>query len=268
MKNKFKLIGLITLAAIIGFSMAACASTPPVPPSTPTGVTMEERIGTGDPLRPRGLVINWTAVEGAERYTVLLREGTRYLPSTNVTTNRATIAVENGGIEYSVQIVAKKGSGRNEAQSAESQRVTIRTTPLTAAETTAKNAAIAQAAAAAEAQRAAQAAAAAEAARAEEARLAAIRNNANYQRLLGSWQGQGQSLTFRNDGNVPVLLFDGNTYNVQTVTANQVTTGDNRAGISFNYTLSGNTLTVTNFTMRAVGIERATPLYNGTYTKR
>ena len=142
MKNTIKLfeanrsMALFVFIAVIGFSILSCASTPPVPPIPPTGVTIEERILANDPLRPRGLIITWTAVEGADGYTVLLNEGTRSLPSTNAAAGqtRVSLAVENGGIEYSVQIIAIKGSGRKEARSAASESVTITTTLLTSAE--------------------------------------------------------------------------------------------------------------------------------------
>jgi hypothetical protein len=198
------------------------------------------------------ITVTWGASAGATGYRVT--QGTN---TWTVTGTSHTVTSLAGNTSYSFVVTPLIN---NEAgTSARSVSVTTPRSPQQQAEAD---------------QRARDQAAAAErqtqAAAAEEARITALNNNANFQRLRGEWSGDGNVWTFPNNANDDIIVRGGSTLRgkLTSITANEVVVGTNRDGFTFNYAISGDTLTVTNFRMRAIGIEAASDLYNGTYRRR
>ena len=345
MKSTIKVLGFVTITAIIGLMIVACATFgigDPLPP--PENVRLTQTVG------PRTITVTWDKVEGATEYVVRIaglgnftvEKETKF---TLTSTERLPI---RPATNYEVRVAANKKAIKGEG----SPGVTLTTLPATPAErlpvpsnvtatanawnsvtvrwgastgatgyrvtqgtntwtvtgtshtvtnlngdtsysfvvtplvnndagTSARAVSVRtpmspQQQAAAEQRAAQQAAAAAEReaqAAAEAARIAALNSNANFQRLIGSWHSADGYITIPNNADsdaISSMAGGGGTIRgkIQTVTANQVVVGDNRTGFTFNYSISGNTLTVTNFTTRAGGFTQASPLRNVTYTKR
>jgi len=261
MKNRFKLFGLISLILVVGFSIAACATTGGgVPLAAPQNVTAAESAVT-PPWR--SITVTWAAVEGADRYMVyqISADG-----SSTGTEAKGTSYIFNHhfpGREFSYEVTALRG--RRDV-SPKSARVSVRTSPETQADITARAEEAARAAAAS----AARTAAAEEAARVEAARIAAIENTPQFQQLRGSWRKGRDTIRFperiSHDCYIDVV---GATRSgkITTFASNSVTvdTGGGRLGIvTFNYAISGNSLTVSNFTMGGQPIADM----NGVYTKQ
>jgi len=258
MKKTIKLIGIIALFAIIGFSMAACATSGGGEPlAAPQNVTATET-----EVRPpvRIVTVSWSAVPGAERYMVYQISASGSSTSREVRGTSHTIT-EMPGTEINVEVVALRGRREVGPKSA---RVTVRTSPETQAEITARTEQAAREAAAS----AARAAAAEEARAADAARIAAIENTPQFQQLRGNWRKGQETFTFpqRLNQDFSYSLHRG-TGKITTFASNSVTVdfGGGRLGIvTFNYALSGNTVTISNWTQGGVAIEQM----NGVYTKQ
>jgi hypothetical protein len=69
MKSLFKTLGIIAIAAVIGFSMTACPTDPPPPPATETAPAAPTGV-TATAVSPNAVFLNWNAVSGATQYTV------------------------------------------------------------------------------------------------------------------------------------------------------------------------------------------------------
>jgi len=81
-------------------------------------------------------------------------------------------------------------------------------------------------------------------------------NSAVWAQLQGEWEKDSQSITFSGNTQLPLIEIgtgsSGLTTNVLTVTTNEVTFGNPYFGLpaeSFNFSISGNTLTVTNWSV-------------------
>ena len=262
MKNKQKTIlriaGLIALFAVIGFSMAACASMGGggVPLAAPQNVTAVQSAVT-PPWR--SITVTWAAVEGADRYRVTSIAPSGASLDTEVRGTSHTFNNNQPGMEMRYEVTALRGK---RDVSPKSERVSVRTSAETQADITARAEARAQAEAAA----AARAAAAEQARVAEANRIAAIENSPAFQQAIGTWRNQKDTITFPNRLNGSFVV-SGRTGTITSFTNNAVTVdfGGGRFGIlTFNYSISGNRLTVSNYIMGGVAVADM----NGVYTKQ
>ena len=254
MKNTIKVLGFMTLVAIVGLTMASCAST------GGGGVTLEapqnvKAVESAVITRPyRTVTISWSAVPGADRYRLIDSYGRREVKGTSFTNSNAY----QPGRELHFEVIALKGK---KGVGPKSERVTIKLSPETQADVTAR----AELAAKAEAERAAKAAAAEAARVAEAERVAAIENSPAFQQAIGTWRKQKDTITFPNrlQGS---FVVDGRTGRITSFTNNSVRVdfGGGRFGIlTYNYSISGNRLTVSNYVLGGVAIENM----NGVYIK-
>ena len=253
MNKTIKILGFIALVAIIGLTMASCASKSKgkaaagVPLVAPQDVKAVQSAVT-PPWR--SITVSWSAVEGADRYGV-------YQISADGSSTRSDVKGTSNvfnhhfpGREFSYEVVALKGK---KGVGPKSERVTVRTTPETQADITAR----AEAAAKAEADRLAKAAAAEAAAKAEAERVAAIENTPQFQQLRGNWRmedrGKTESFTFPQRLNESFFDSKNGTKpgKITGFTNNSVRAefAGGRFGIvTFNYAISGNRVTITNWT--------------------
>ncbi|MCL2721756.1 MAG: fibronectin type III domain-containing protein [Treponema sp.] len=200
------------------------------------------------------VTITWGASAGATGYRVTQGSNTW-----TVTDTSQTVTNLNGNTNYSFVVTPLL----NNDAGTSARSVSVRT-PMSPQQQAAEEQRIREQEAAAERQR--------QAAAAEEARIAALTNNVNFQRLRGEWVMLQDSLFFPNDAGSDVVFSGGGgsaiRLKLQSITANEVILGDTRSGITFNYSLSGNILTITNFRMALLGSWRATDMYNGEYRRR
>jgi len=235
MKNKQKTIlriaGIIALFAIVGFSMVSCASAPPVvrPPSA-------ENVRVSETVTPRGIIVQWNAVELATDYNVVLRRDDSEIGRWTTRNTTFTIPAEavRGGQSYVIWVWARN----NGNSSYDPGRAQITTSPETVAERTER-----------------------------EARVTA--NNQRLQALEGSWVLGMNVITFTVNRSAPA--FTGRfSYKLGTAdevanpitnfTENSITSGN----ITFNYSISGNRITITNHRIGGYNMG----VLDGTYTKR
>ncbi|MCL2802229.1 MAG: fibronectin type III domain-containing protein [Treponema sp.] len=205
------------------------------------------------------VTITWGASAGATGYRITQGSNTWTVRGTTHTINDL-----NGDTNYSFVVTPLLNNDAGTSARAASVR-----TPLSPQQQATADQRARDQAAAAEREREAQAA--------ETARIASLNSNINFQRLRGEWtapagnDGIARTLIFPNDAGSDVSFQSTGTPirgRLQTITPNHVSVGDSRSGYSFNYSISGNTLTITNFQLRAVGITQAVNVNNVTYTKR
>jgi len=200
------------------------------------------------------ITVTWGASAGATGYRVTQGSNTW-----TVTGTSHTVTNLNGNTSYSFVVAPLLN---NDAGSS-ARAVSVRT-PMSPQQQAAEEQRIRDQEAAAQRQREAEAA--------EAARITALTNNVNFQRLRGEWVMLQDSLFFPDDAGSDVVFSGGGAsairLKLQSITANEVVLGDTRSGITFNYSLSGNTLTITNFRMAFLGSWRATDMYNGEYRRR
>jgi len=237
--NKKAIIGEQSPAVTIRTSPATPAERLPVPANV-----------TATANAWNSVTVRWGASTGATGYRITQGSNTW-----TVTGTSHTITNLSGDTTYSFTVTPLINNDAGTSARAVSVKTPMSPQQQAAAEQRAR-----EQEAAAERQRQAEAA--------EAARIAGILNHQNFQRLTGFWQGRGYSLAFSNEGGVPVIKYDGNPLNIQTLTANQIIAGDSRAGLSFNYTISGNVLTITNFSFALLGSQRPNDSYNGEYRKQ
>jgi len=241
LKSIIKIASSIILVAILGLTMS-CASGPKVdPPPAPQNVTATQTV------TPRTIVIKWDAVEGATKYRV---NGASTMETTDTT---FTMSVSPNQM-YNITVQAFIGR----VAGATSTAVQVRTSPETAAEKVAREERERRAAAEAE-RRAAEAAA-------REQRLVAeaapIVNSPHFKNLEGRWgrdqQGnQVRRITIETRGVTrsldrinPTFAYDGTGMSITSITANTITATNGPHIYTINYSVSGNTLTISNATRR------------------
>ena len=248
LKSIIKIASSIILVAILGLTMS-CASGPKVdPPPAPQNVTATQTV------TPRTIVIKWDAVEGATKYRV------NGAPTMETTDTTFTMSVSPNQM-YNITVQAFIGR----VAGATSTAVQVRTSPETAAEKVAREERERRAAAEAE-RRAAEAAA-------REQRLVAeaapIVNSPHFKNLEGRWGRDRQSLggnqvsririetsgmTMSGDRLNPQFVYvigsGGTILRITSITANTITSAAGPHIYTINYSVSGNTLTISNATRR------------------
>lgn len=200
------------------------------------------------------ITIRWGASTGATGYRI-----TQGANTWTATGTSHTVTDLNGDTNYSFVVTPLINNEAGTSARAVSVRTPLSPQQQAAADQRARD-------------QAARAAAAEREREAEAARITALNNNANFQRLRGEWTKQQDYIIFPDDANSDVRASHSGASPIigklQTITANEIIVGDTRAGFTFNYTLSGNVLTISNFRVGLLGSWRAADLYNGEYRKR
>ena len=262
MKNtkNLKVLLNIALAAVIGLT-TSCASGPKADkPPAPQNFTAKEI------MPPRGITAKWDAVEGATRYRVTLNRGNTKVADLN--TNNTTLTINSSNLPqnqsllpstiYTVRVSALIGS----VVGASSPEIRIMTGLETAAEKAARERQTAE-----EAQKRA----------AEEAKVAHITNSPAFQSLIGTWSKDvgsniiktNDTVTFPKNASEDVVVSRNNIrFKVLSISENQITMGDSSNSLTLQFSISGNTLTVSNATTTMSLFRSMVTQLNGTYTKR
>ena len=258
MKNTIRLIGITAFAAVMFISIAACASTGKGESlAAPQNVTVTET-----EVRPpyRDVTVSWSAVEGAERYRVDMVSAIGGVFSREITETSYKTGFHPGEDVY-FEITALRG---RRVVGEKSERVTITTSPETQEDIDARAEIAARAAAESAAREAARADAAAEAERAR-AIQEAIENSPEYQQLIGRWNKTGTIITFPERLN-DYFYDDSRSGTITSYSLDAITVdfGGGHLGIlTFNYAISGDSLTISNWTLGGREIENR----NGVYTR-
>jgi len=259
-KTIIQIAGIIAFFAV-GFIFASCATTSGVPLAAPQNVTAVET----EVVPPyRYITVNWLPVEGAESYRVdfFVTGGSTYTREVNGTSFRADF---HPGEEVHFVITALRGR-RGEGE--KSDKVTVTTSAETEEDIEARAQRADRAAETAEANRIANEARAAEAEAAriaEAARVAAIENSFNFQHLIGTWRKVRDTITFPESLN-DYFYSDLRSGGITSFTPDSITVdfGGGSLGIlTFNYTISGDSLIISNWTLGGFAIDDM----DGVYTR-